>query len=211
MNATVSRATVQLLVVLCWVAMIPSFLYGRFRSGRQVRHRDYVSWLGIGIQGVAFTFSWMGPWWALMPARRQRPDVSWPIVGIAVALGLAGAVLVIAAVHTLGRQWSLTARVLEGHRLITTGPYRIVRNPIYTGMWALQLATALAFSTGWLGWPLLPISAAIYYLGTLLRVRREERLLRAEFGPAFDDYARCVPALIPFPVRRRRSLRQSAG
>jgi protein-S-isoprenylcysteine O-methyltransferase Ste14 len=69
-------------------------------------------------------------------------------------------------------------------------------------MWALQLATTIAFSS-WIWWGLVPISTAIYYVGTMIRVRREENLLREQFGPAFDDYARRVPALLPFGSRRR--------
>ena len=58
----------------------------------------------------------------------------------AVLLAVSGAVLMIAAVRTLGKQWSLTARVLEDHELVTSGPYRLVRHPIYTGLVALVLA-----------------------------------------------------------------------
>jgi protein-S-isoprenylcysteine O-methyltransferase Ste14 len=79
---------------------------------------------------------------------------------------------------------------------VTTGPYSVVRNPIYTGLWALQLATTIAFSS-WIWWGLVPISTAIYYVGTMVRVRREENLLREQFGPAFDEYVRRVPALLP--------------
>ena len=77
-----------------------------------------------------------------------------------------------------------------------------MRNPIYTGMWCLQLGTCMAFSTWWLGYKMVAITAAIYYVGTIVRVRREERLLRSEFGEAFDQYARRVPAIIPLPGRR---------
>jgi protein-S-isoprenylcysteine O-methyltransferase Ste14 len=45
------------------------------------------------------------------------------------------------AVCALGKQWSIAARVVEGHELITDGPYRIVRHPIYAGMLGLLVAT----------------------------------------------------------------------
>jgi protein-S-isoprenylcysteine O-methyltransferase Ste14 len=208
--SAVSRSVMQITVVLCWVLLLPAFLRGTRQSSRQTTRRDPVSRLGMVIQGVAFALSWMGPWWAFQPSRHPIPPVSWPVAAAAALLGCSGLALVIAAIRTLGRQWSLTARIVEGHRLVTTGPYALVRNPIYTGMWGLQLATALAFASGWLGWRVLPVSAGIYYLGTILRVRSEEALLRSEFGAAFDDYARRVPALLPLPFRRRGSLGQAA-
>jgi protein-S-isoprenylcysteine O-methyltransferase Ste14 len=138
----------------------------------------------------------MGPWWLFIPTADQPRLPLW-VCAVAVLLGMAGALLVIKSVRTLGREWSLTARVIQGHRLVTSGPYAIVRNPIYTGMWGLQLATAIAFSS-LLWWGLLPIATAIYYAGTLIRVRGEEKLLRQEFGGEFEEYARCVPAIVPW-------------
>ena len=78
--------------------------------------------------------------------------------------------------------------------MITDGPYRLVRNPIYTGMFGLLLATGLAVSH-WVG---LLIAIAVYAVGTVIRVRSEEKLLRGAFGAEFDSYARHVPAVIPF-------------
>ena len=101
-----------------------------------------------------------------------------------------------AAVRTLGKQWSLAARVLEGHKLVTEGPYNVVRNPIYTGMFGMLLATSLAVSH----WTGLSIAIVIFAIGTFIRVRSEEKLLREAFGAEFDEYARKVPAVIPFVI-----------
>ena len=51
--------------------------------------------------------------------------------------------MISAAVRTLGKQWALAARVVEDHALITNGPYRIVRHPIYSGMFMMMIATGL--------------------------------------------------------------------
>ena len=98
------------------------------------------------------------------------------------------------AVRALGKQWSLAARVLEGHRLITQGPYNIVRNPIYAGMFGMLLATGLVTSH-WIG---LLIAIIVFAVGTVIRVRSEEKLLREAFGREFEDYASRVPAVVPF-------------
>ena len=195
----VSRALVQFAVLIAWIIIAPAFLRGRATSGKGDKRRDALSWLGIAIQGLAFGLSWMGPWWIFAP---QSPRMHPALALLAVGIAFCGSFLVISAIRTLGRQWSLTARITEGHQLVTSGPYSLVRNPIYTGMWALQLGTCMAFSTWWLGYKMLAITAAIYYIGTTLRVSREERLLREEFGSTFDDYARRVPAIIPLPGPR---------
>ena len=97
------------------------------------------------------------------------------------------------AVKTLGKEWSITARMVEDHRLATKGPYAHVRHPIYTGMLGMLVATGLAISH----WMVLVAAIVVFAIGTLIRVRIEERLLRETFGPRFEEYARQVPAVIP--------------
>ena len=97
------------------------------------------------------------------------------------------------AVRVLGKEWSVTARLVEGHKLATRGPYRFMRHPIYTGMLGMLLATGLAISN----WFSLLAAIVIFLIGTIIRVRSEERLLREEFGSQFEDYARRVAALLP--------------
>jgi protein-S-isoprenylcysteine O-methyltransferase Ste14 len=197
----VSRSLVQVAVVISWILPAPAFIRGSVKSGKGTKSRDSVSRLGIGVQAVAFALSWMGPWWFFVTSRRV-PTMHPALALVAVLVALAGAFLVLSSVRTLGKEWSLTARITEGHRLVTSGPYSLVRNPIYTGMWGLQLGTCMAFSAWWAGYKMVAITAMIYYVGTVIRVGREERLLRAEFGTAFDEYARRVPAIIPLPGRR---------
>jgi len=198
---TVGRMWVQLAVIAIWVLTAIAFSAGTKKStnAEPTRRRDTTSRIGIGIVALSFVFSWVGPWWFFMRTPNKPTLPVWA-AAIAIALALTGTWFCVAAVRTLGKQWSITARVLEQHELVTSGPYNIVRHPIYTGMWALQLATTIAFSS-WIWWGLVPISTAIYYLGTMVRVSREEKLLREQFGPAFDEYARRVPALLPLGAR----------
>ena len=81
-------------------------------------------------------------------------------------------------------------------KLVVAGFYRFVRNPIYTGMLGMLVASVLAVSQWWVLIPAL----VFFCLGTWIRVRAEERLLREAFGAQYDDYARRVPALIPFLI-----------
>jgi protein-S-isoprenylcysteine O-methyltransferase Ste14 len=110
-------------------------------------------------------------------------------VGIAVA----SVWLIGAAVRTLGKQWAVAARLVEGHKLITTGPYSYVRNPIYTGMLGMLIATGLA-TEHFFG---LMVGIVVFVIGLIIRIRSEEKLLRSAFGEEFEGYARSVSAVVP--------------
>jgi protein-S-isoprenylcysteine O-methyltransferase Ste14 len=98
-----------------------------------------------------------------------------------------------ARIH-LGRLWSGMITRKQAHRLIDTGPYALVRHPIYTGLIAAALVTAVAEET-----PQALIGAALIALGLWVKAALEERFLRQELGPAlYDAYRRRVPMLIPF-------------
>lgn len=101
--------------------------------------------------------------------------------------------MVNSAARRLGKQWALTARVVEGHNLIQDGPYRLVRNPIYTGMLGILIATGMASGQ----WIALLAAIVIFMIGTYIRVSSEEKILREAFGPEFEAYERKVRALIP--------------
>ena len=98
-----------------------------------------------------------------------------------------------ARIH-LGRLWSSGVTRKENHRVVDTGPYGLVRHPIYTGLLASALATAIAQATATAigGWILI-------VLGLSLKARAEERFLAAELEPmAYTSYRLRVPMLLPF-------------
>jgi protein-S-isoprenylcysteine O-methyltransferase Ste14 len=96
-----------------------------------------------------------------------------------------------ARIH-LGKMWSANITLKEEHRIIDTGPYALVRHPIYTGILLSAWATAAAHGSeqAFLG-------AALMTLGFYLKARREEKLLIAELGPSYEAYRRRVPMLVP--------------
>jgi protein-S-isoprenylcysteine O-methyltransferase Ste14 len=97
-----------------------------------------------------------------------------------------------ARVH-LGKLWSGSVSRKPGHKIIDTGPYAIVRHPIYTGLIASVLVSAVAVGTIV---SMLGLAATI--LGFWLKARLEERFLVQELGPqAYHAYCRSVPMLLP--------------
>jgi protein-S-isoprenylcysteine O-methyltransferase Ste14 len=123
---------------------------------------------------------------------RFLPDVQGlEAAGVAVtAVGLGFAIW--ARVH-LGANWSGEVTVKQDHELVRSGPYAVVRHPIYTGLSLAFLGTAIAFGE-WRA--LLALALAVGSFWYKLRI--EERVMRETFGPAYDAYARDVRALIPF-------------
>jgi protein-S-isoprenylcysteine O-methyltransferase Ste14 len=157
------------------------------------RKRERTSIVGIALQGVGYALVWSIHRQPFTPIGSLGKLFEIAVAIVTVGLAVGSVWLISAAVRALGKQWSLAARVLEGHNLITTGPYSVVRNPIYAGMFGMLLATGLAISH-WIG---LLIAVIVFAIGTVVRIRSEEKLLREAFGLEFAAYARKVPALMP--------------
>lgn len=183
-------------VILGWLVLGVVLLRARLRrsGAEQASKRDLASWFGLALQGLGFALVW--GWHGARPAgliSSLPPAGQWLLALVTIALSLASALFAAAAIRELGKQWSLTARVLQGHELVTSGPFARVRHPIYSALLGMLVATGLA-----LGSPLATLAAvAVYVLGTHLRARREERLLAELFGETYLAYARRVPRLLP--------------
>jgi len=180
-------------VALCWLVLVGALLLRRKPWRDRARKRDRASMIGFALHVVAFglvLFMRRERLTPLLPLGKPG-EISLAVVSMALALGSIW--ITLAALRRLSRQWGVAARLVEGHTLVTEGPYRAVRHPIYLGNFALLVATGLAFSRIQ---PLL-IAILVFWIGTALRMRKEEKLLREAFGQEFEDYARRVPALFP--------------
>jgi len=171
------------LTAVAWL-LFAAFLGVFYVSHREVKarvapapecrvRREHSSDAGMALQfsGMLLVLAWPGP---------ERPERMLPALLLAgMAMGLARA-----ALRHLGRQWRVTAVVTDDHELITTGPYRVVRHPVYSA-WLLMLA-AVALLRG----PVLlgPVAACVFAAGMEIRVRAEERLLRETFGDRYSTY-----------------------
>ena len=93
----------------------------------------------------------------------------------------------------LGGNWSSEVTIKQDHELITTGPYALVRHPIYTGILGGMLGTAIALSEvrGF-------IAFALIFLMFWFKLRMEEQWMRSQFGETYANYARKTAALVPY-------------
>lgn len=106
---------------------------------------------------------------------------------------IAGLVFSVWARVVLGRNWSAEVTVKQDHELIETGPYRWVRHPIYTGMLAGLLGSAIA-QDRWTSF----IAVALVFAGFWFKLRREEAWMRETFGERYAAYSERTARLIPF-------------
>jgi len=156
----------------------------RLGTGIEIRH-----WLPL-TAGIILLF---GPFYVLQDVTRLW-DVGtaggWLcFVAAAIGFGLCWW----ARLH-LGQLWSASVTRKEGHRIVDTGPYALVRHPIYTGIIIAGLATAVVQ-----GSVFALIGVALLIVSFHIKARMEESFLRRELGSAaYDSYARRVPMLVPF-------------
>jgi protein-S-isoprenylcysteine O-methyltransferase Ste14 len=112
-----------------------------------------------------------------------------------IGLTLAGMLLCVWARLHLGRNWSRSVTIKQSHELIVTGPYALVRHPIYTGLLTAMAGAVLAGGEirGLIAFSL--IAASLWY-----KLRLEEKWMREQFGAAYAAYSGRVSALVPFVI-----------
>jgi protein-S-isoprenylcysteine O-methyltransferase Ste14 len=144
------------------------------------------------VPAVLLPVEWLLPP-ALIALRIGEVEVGWlPVRVVGLAVGLAGAVLLVWASVLLGRLMIHEAAVRVDHALIEGGPYRFVRHPVYAGYLALLLGSSVASLNVCLLllWPL-------SLLGILIQAASEEQLLRARFGQDYERYVGRTGRLVP--------------
>jgi protein-S-isoprenylcysteine O-methyltransferase Ste14 len=181
------------LLALIWLAWVVSWVVASVWSGRTKTHVPTLdSWvyrLPILLGAIL-----LSPWTA--GALGEKPLYDLGNAGtyiLAVVLLLGISFTWWARIH-LGRYWSNAITHKEDHRIIDTGPYGLVRHPIYTGLILAILATGLAVAT----WTSL-LGALLISFGEWQKARMEEGFLTAELGPEmYGPYCRRVPMIVPF-------------
>lgn len=118
---------------------------------------------------------------ALFPGQREASLAVTALAGSLVLWAL-----------TSFRSWRIQAAIEPGHELMTSGPFALLRNPIYLALDLIALATVL-----WIPTPLCAVGAVLVALGGDLRARAEEKVLEAAFGNPYLDYKARVRRFLP--------------
>jgi protein-S-isoprenylcysteine O-methyltransferase Ste14 len=147
--------------------------------------KDSRSRWGLVIQGIAYAVLWQGRFW------EQSPP-AWRVALSVLFLALAS-LLSWTSTRALGRHLRFDAALSHDHELVQSGPYRLIRHPIYSSMFCMLLGTGLMVTP-----PLLfAVALVLFLIGTEIRVRVEDNLLASHFGDQFQAYRQTVSAYIP--------------
>lgn len=190
-----TTATSFAVVIIGWFVFAWTFFLRKKPESSPDKTSAPKSFIGIAMQGVSF-----GLVWAL-----HRTPVFSPFIDnqyllniilqiVAILFTISALWLANSAIRELGKQWSLQARLVEDHKLIISGVYGFVRHPIYTAMLLKMLATGFVISH----WLVVLGALMVFIVGTLIRTRLEEKLLRDAFPEEFEKWSARVPGFIPF-------------
>jgi protein-S-isoprenylcysteine O-methyltransferase Ste14 len=178
---------------LVWGAWSLSWGLAAFWSARTVASSEtagvYATRAGMGLGAGLMLLGAFHPW----PRSAPLWTAGDPAVVVLAVGQLSGFAFCWWARLHLGALWSGNVVRKEGQRVVDTGPYALVRHPIFTGLILAATATVLAIAT-----PLAFVGLAVFILSLWRRAALEEAFLRQELGPAYDDYRRRVPMLVPF-------------
>jgi protein-S-isoprenylcysteine O-methyltransferase Ste14 len=180
-------------IATAWIAVAVVWVIGGFTMKTAVRTQSVASrLLDTAPVVAAFLLLRINPGLNEWLAVRFVPTpVSWQYFGAAITV--AGGAVAIWARFYLGGNWSSNVTVKQDHQLIRSGPYSLVRHPIYSGFLLAMLGTAIY--VGELRGLLAVVLAAI---GWKIKSRREEAFMEDEFGEQYTRYCREVKALVPF-------------
>ncbi|MGH7025429.1 MAG: methyltransferase family protein [Caulobacteraceae bacterium] len=184
MSATTAVIGLWIVWYATWIAAVIFSGKTSVQMGRDIvgPHRALAS-IGVVLLFVPTQWPLAAPLWP------EPGPTSW----ILLALVVVGFGFCWWARLHLGRLWSGFVTLKEDHRIVDTGPYALVRHPIYSGVMFAALMTALIRAT-----PAALVGFALVCLGFAMTARIEERFLRAQLGSeTYDAYSRRVPMLVP--------------
>ena len=178
------------LVIVCWTVFLLYWLYSAIGIKRTVERRRASRglWFRILVIAVLLAILHLEPLRAIAYYRFENPVLN----GIGVILCAIGVIFAIAARKRLGANWGLPMEVKENPELVTSGPYALVRHPIYTGVIFATFGSGLVGGLLWF----VPFVVFCFFFARSANV--EEATLLKQFPDAYPAYQARTKWLIPF-------------
>ena len=177
----------------CWIIFLLIWVLAATSTKRSVYREKRTQRLRYSILLIAGYFLLINGRRLSYPLNvRVIPDMEG-IAWAGVVLCVAGLAFCLWARATLGRNWSGTITLKEGHELIERGPYRLVRHPIYTGLITMFLATVIV-----LGHVAGIIGAVLVFVSFWIKLNEEEKVMLKQFPDQYAAYQQRVKRIIPF-------------
>ena len=180
-------------IATCWGIFFVVWVVAAISTKRTVYHES-------STRRLRYLIPILIGWYLLFRGRRFPYPLNVQIIPHANAILIAASILCVGGLGiclwaraVLGRNWSGTITLKENHELIVRGPYRFVRHPIYTGLLAMMIATAIAQGhlAGMIGVVLVCVSFWI-------KLSDEEAVMLKQFPEQYAAYRHRVKRLIPF-------------
>jgi protein-S-isoprenylcysteine O-methyltransferase Ste14 len=180
------------LVLAPWVAFLVYWLLASFKTRSNEKREPFASRYSVMllmVLGYYCLFAANNPIAVLHTRFVPLTEMVVVLGGILVWLGIG---LAIWARYHLAENWSARVTIKVGHELIRTGPYAHLRHPIYSGLVLAGLGTAIAFGElrGLLG-------VCFILVAFTIKAKKEEAMLTAQFGSAFEEHRRHTGFLLP--------------
>lgn len=175
-------------LAVCWCVWTYPFI---FRAPHNQRRPSITA---IGPTRAGLLMESLAICMAFVFRRPADSPPAWWLIACAAVCGAFACILAWTAIPHLGRQFRVHAGLYEDHELVTSGPYALVRHPIYTSLLGM-LVCSLLILTPW-QWAVAAI--ALFIVGTEIRVHSEDGLLASRFGERFFEYRKRVRAYLPF-------------
>lgn len=183
----------KIIISACWGVFVVVWLLAAIFTKRTVYHQS-------GAQRLRYLIPIVLGWFLIFRGYRLGSPFNVHIIPETDAILVAAAILCLCGLGfclwaraVLGRNWSGTVTLKENHELIVRGPYRLVRHPIYTGLLAMLIATAMeqGHIAGMIG-------LALTFISFWIKLNNEEELMRAQFPDQYAAYQERVKRIIPF-------------
>jgi len=182
------------IIIGCWIIFVGYWLISAPGQKATAERQTLLSALAHRIP--------VGLGWILLVYRRWPPPLNriltphagWVLVSGAV-ICMFGLWVTLWARWTLAGNWSSDVTFKREHELVSTGPYRFVRHPIYTGLLVMCVGSAIDSGRlpAWLG-------VVVVGIGFWIKLNQEERLLLRHFPDTYPAYRKRVKALVPFVI-----------
>jgi protein-S-isoprenylcysteine O-methyltransferase Ste14 len=177
----------------CWILFAVIWLVAAFATKQSVYRENRLQRLRYMIPILLGGF-------LLAKGHRLSDPLNHRVIPHVEALAWTGVVLCVAGLafciwarFTLGRNWSGVVTLKGGHELITSGPYALVRHPIYTGLLTMFVGTVIV-----LGHVAGIIAMPFVFVSLWIKLRHEEKLMLQQFPNEYPAYQQRVKRIIPF-------------
>jgi protein-S-isoprenylcysteine O-methyltransferase len=186
-------ANIQVWIKSIWLTLGVVWAIGAFVTKRTARAQTSSSRLVQGALATAGFFLLLRPEIGIGPLGRRFLPESAAAAYAGLAITACGVALAVWARVFLGANWSATVTIKQDHEIIRSGPYALVRHPIYSGLLLGMLGTAIA-----IGEMRGLVALGLVFLGWWLKLQTEEQFLVEQFGTQYLKYRQETKALIPF-------------